>query len=68
MLARPVTHLVATRSCATRVWSSCGPVVTHAALRIAGPVAALRAFVAEARRVGPTPTEAAAMVREEMSS
>ena len=45
-----------------------GAVVTHAAPRIAGPVAALRAFVAEARRVGLTPTEAAAMVREEMSS
>ena len=54
------------------MWSSCGPVAarwsTHAAPRIAGPVAALRAFVAEARRVGLTPTEAAAMVREEMSS
>jgi len=45
-----------------------GAVVTQAAPRIAGPVAALRAFVAGARRVGLTPTEAAAMVREEMSS
>jgi len=45
-----------------------GAVVTHAAPRIAGPAAALRAFVAEARRVGLTATEAAAMVREEMSS
>jgi GntR family transcriptional regulator len=44
-----------------------GAVVTHAAPRIAGPTAALRAFVAEARRVGLTATEAAAMVREEMS-
>lgn len=45
-----------------------GAVVTHGASRIAGPAAALRAFVAEARRVGLTATEAAAMVREEMSS
>ena len=45
-----------------------GAVVTQAAPRIAGPAAALRAFVAEARRVGLTATEAAAMVREEMSS
>ncbi len=45
-----------------------GAVVTHAAPRIAGPVSALRAFVAEARRVGLTAAEAAAMVREEMSS
>jgi GntR family transcriptional regulator len=44
-----------------------GAVVTHAAARIAGPAAALRAFVAEARRVGLTATEAAEMVREEMS-
>jgi GntR family transcriptional regulator len=44
-----------------------GAVVTDAAPRIAGPVAALRAFVAEARRAGLTATEAAAMVREEMS-
>ena len=45
-----------------------GAVVTHGASRIAGLAAALRAFVAEARRVGLTATEAAAMVREEMSS
>jgi GntR family transcriptional regulator len=45
-----------------------GAVVTHGASRIAGPAAALRAFVVEARRVGLTATEAAAMVREEMSS
>ena len=44
-----------------------GAVVTHAAPRIAGPAAALRAFVAEARRAGLTAAEAAAMVREEMS-
>jgi GntR family transcriptional regulator len=44
-----------------------GAVVTDAAPRIAGPTAALRAFVAEARRAGLTATEAAAMVRAEMS-
>jgi hypothetical protein len=43
-------------------------VVAHGATRIALPVAALRAFVAEARRVGLTATEAAAMVRDETSS
>lgn len=44
-----------------------GAVITDAAPRIAGPAAALRAFVAEARRAGLTAAEAAAMVREEMS-
>jgi GntR family transcriptional regulator len=44
-----------------------GAVVTLAAARIAGPTAALRAFVAEARRAGLTAAEAAAMVREQMS-
>ena len=44
-----------------------GAVVTEAAPRIAGPAAALRAFVAEARRAGLSAAEAAAMVREEMS-
>ncbi len=44
-----------------------GAVVTDAAPRIAGPVAALRAFVVEARRAGLAAIEAAAMVREEMS-
>jgi hypothetical protein len=42
-------------------------VVTRAAPRIAGPAAALRAFVAEARRAGLTAAEAAAMVREQVS-
>jgi hypothetical protein len=41
--------------------------VTDAAPRIAGPAAALRALVAEARRAGLAATEAAAMVGEEMS-
>jgi GntR family transcriptional regulator len=44
-----------------------GAVVTDAAPRIAGPAAALRAFVAEARRAGLSAAEAAAMVRKEMS-
>jgi GntR family transcriptional regulator len=44
-----------------------GAVVTEEAPRVAGPAAALRAFVAEARRAGLSPAEAAAMVREEMS-
>ncbi len=44
-----------------------GAVVTDRAPRIAGPAAALRAFVAEARRAGLSAAEAAAMVREEMS-
>ena len=44
-----------------------GAMVTDAAPRIAGPTAALRAFVAEARRAGLTAAEAAAMVREQMS-
>jgi len=44
-----------------------GAMVTDAATRIAGPTAALRAFVAEARRAGLTAAEAAAMVREQMS-
>jgi GntR family transcriptional regulator len=44
-----------------------GAVVTDAAARIAGPTAALRAFVAEARRAGMSAAEAAAMVRGEMS-
>jgi GntR family transcriptional regulator len=44
-----------------------GAVVTDAAPRIAGPLLSLRAFVTEARRAGLTATEAAAMVREEMS-
>ncbi len=44
-----------------------GAVVTVAAPRIAAPAAALRAFVAEARRAGLSAAEAAAMVREEMT-
>ena len=44
-----------------------GAVVTDRAPRIAGPAAALRVFVAEARRAGLSAAEAAAMVREEMS-
>ncbi len=44
-----------------------GAVVTEDASRIAGPAAALRAFVAEARRAGLSAAEAAAMVREEMA-
>jgi GntR family transcriptional regulator len=44
-----------------------GAVVTAGAPRIAGPAAALRAFVAAARRAGLSGAEAAAMVREEMS-
>lgn len=44
-----------------------GAVVTDAAPRIAGPAAALRAFIVEARRAGLSAAEAAAMVREEMS-
>jgi GntR family transcriptional regulator len=44
-----------------------GALVTDAAPRIAGPVAALRAYVAEARRAGLSAAEAAAMVRDEMS-
>lgn len=44
-----------------------GAVVTAAAPGIAGPAAALRAFVTEARRAGLTAAEAASMVRKEMS-
>jgi GntR family transcriptional regulator len=44
-----------------------GAVVTDAAPRSAGRRAALRAFVAEARRAGLSAAEAAAMVPEEMS-
>ena len=44
-----------------------GAVVTENAPRLAGPRAALKVFVAEARRAGLTAAEAAALVREEMA-